>query len=98
MKWTPQGGCKEIADGFHHLAYLTVDSNGNILITEQGRNLVHRISPDGSYFLDTHKGGDVIFVDRKGIANIFIHGSGRGNVWKGGGEQVTSPGEKISEP
>ena len=136
MKWNPNGGCKEIADGFFDLAYLTVDPKGNILITEQGDNLVHRISPDGktrpviagngttddpidgkpateiglhevrgialrkdgSYFLCTHKGGDIIFVDSKGIANTFIHGSGRGNVWAGDGEPVTSPGEKISEP
>lgn len=136
MKWTPKGGCEEIADGLYDLAYLTVDAKGNILITEQGANKVHRISPDGktrkviagngttddpidgkptteiglhevrsialrrdsSYFLCTHKGGDVIFVDSKGIANTFIHGSGSGNVWEGDGEPVTTPGEKISEP
>jgi glucose/arabinose dehydrogenase len=105
-------------------------------VTEQGRHLVHRISPDGkkketiagngttsepingrpateiglhevrgvalrpdgSYFLCTHKGGDVIFVDSHGIANKLIDGEGRGNVHAGEGEAVSTPGDKISEP
>lgn len=136
MRWTPGGGSETVADGFRDLAYLAVDAKGDVIVTEQGRNQVHRISPDGkkretiagngsrdepvdgrpameiglfevrsialrpdgSYFLCTHKGGDVVFVDTKGIAHRFIHGNGKGNIHEGDGKSVTTPGEKISEP
>ena len=136
MKWTQEGGSVEIAGGMLDLAYMTVDPDGNIIVTEQGRNFVHRISPDGkkkktiagngttaepvngrpateiglfevrgialrpdgSFFVCTHKGGDIVFVDSKGIANKFIDGVGRGNVHAGDGEPVANPGDKISEP
>ena len=136
MKWTNEGGSVEIAGEMADLAYLDVDSKGNIIVTEQGANLVHRISPDGerketiagngskaepvsgrpateiglfevrgvalrpdgSFFLCTHKGGDVIFVDTKGIAHKFIDGRGSGNVRHGDGSPVDAPGDKISEP
>lgn len=54
--------------------------------------------PDGSYFLCTQKGGDVVFVDTGGIANVFIAGSRSGNIQAGDGLPPEIPGEKISEP
>ncbi|MDA0813790.1 MAG: hypothetical protein O3C21_15540 [Verrucomicrobia bacterium] len=36
-----------LAGGFLDLAYMDVAENGDIYITEQGRHLVHRLSPDG---------------------------------------------------
>ncbi|MEM7385680.1 MAG: hypothetical protein AAF514_12110 [Verrucomicrobiota bacterium] len=68
--------------------------------TEIGLHEVRGIAlrKDGSYFLCTHKGGDIVFVDTKGIAHVFIEGRGRGNVHDGDGQSVKVPGEKISEP
>lgn len=47
-RWTESDGkITVIAGGFRDLAYMDVAENGDIYITEQGRNLVHRLSPDG---------------------------------------------------
>ncbi|MGK0185112.1 MAG: hypothetical protein ACI9R3_000887 [Verrucomicrobiales bacterium] len=54
--------------------------------------------PDGSYFLCTQKGGDVVFVDSTGIATVFIAGSSSGNIQAGDGLPPETPGDKISEP
>ena len=53
---------------------------------------------DGSYFLCTKKGGDIVFVDRAGIATVLIRGNRSGNTHAGDGLPLESPGEKISEP
>jgi len=56
------------------------------------------ILPDGSYFLATHKGGDIWWVDLEGNAHLFIQGRGEDNVNTGDGLNRTTPGDKISEP
>lgn len=54
----------------------------------------------GGFFLCTHEGGDVWYVDRDGIIHLLITGEGRGNNVEGDGLPVSqgrfSP--KISEP
>ncbi|MCB1096411.1 MAG: hypothetical protein KDN22_12615 [Verrucomicrobiae bacterium] len=56
------------------------------------------LRPDGSFFLCTQKGGDVVFVDSRGIATALIRGTRSGNTHEGDGLPLESPGEKISEP
>lgn len=36
---------------------------------------------DGSYFLCSHKGGDVWFVDTQGVLHQYIQGSGKGDTY-----------------
>ena len=50
---------------------------------------------DGSYFLGTHRGSKVWFVDTRGIIHLFLDGV-RGSH-DGDGEPVDSPGFKVSE-
>jgi sugar lactone lactonase YvrE len=50
---------------------------------------------DGSYFLGTHRGSKVWFVDTRGIIHLFLDGS-RGSHG-GDGEPFRSPGFKVSE-
>ncbi|MDA8967503.1 hypothetical protein N9268_00165 [Akkermansiaceae bacterium] len=54
--------------------------------------------PDGSYFLATQKGGDIWWVDLDGNIQLFVSGSGSGNVKSGDGLVHNSAGDKISEP
>ena len=135
MKWTWGIGSKVYTDGLSSPGNLTVDPNGDLVVTDRGASLVYRVEedgtktviagngsddepengrpateigledvrgiafrPDGSYFVCTHKGGDVVFVDTNGIANIFIAGRGNKNVHAGDGEPPESPSDKISEP
>ena len=42
-------------------------------------------TPEGGYFLCTHKGGDVWYVDTAGIIHLFIQGRGTGNRNEGNG-------------
>lgn len=53
---------------------------------------------NGAYLLATHDGGDIWYVDAKGIIHLFIEGKGTGNLNEGDGKSVSAPGFKISEP
>ncbi|WP_028114588.1 hypothetical protein [Ferrimonas kyonanensis] len=53
--------------------------------------------PNGGYFLATHKGGQVWFVDPSGFIHLFVDG-GRDHQHGGDGRPFNQPGEKISEP
>ncbi|MDA0811100.1 MAG: hypothetical protein O3C21_01720 [Verrucomicrobia bacterium] len=68
--------------------------------TEVGLEEVRGIAfrSDGSFFVCTQKGGDVVFVDTNGLAHLFIAGTRSGNTRAGEGEPVTTPGDKIAEP
>jgi hypothetical protein len=52
---------------------------------------------DGSYFLATHHGSQVWYVDTDGIINLFVDGSPDASH-VGDGEPFNTPGLKISEP
>ena len=52
---------------------------------------------DGSYFLATHEGSQVWYVDVLGIAHIFLHGCKGDEYHSGDGENYKTPGCKISE-
>ena len=52
--------------------------------------------PRGGYFLATHKGDQVWYVDAEGTIHLFVDGDG-GDHHEGDGERH-APGEKISEP
>ena len=53
--------------------------------------------PKGGYFVVTHKGGQVWFVDYQGIIHLFLDG-GRRNQHSGDGKHFLMDGKKISEP
>ncbi len=52
---------------------------------------------DGSYYLATHHGSQVWYVDTDGIINLFVDGSPNASH-AGDGEPFDTPGFKISEP
>jgi hypothetical protein len=52
---------------------------------------------DGTYFLATHDGGQIWFVDGDNKIHLFIDGDDNG-AHSGDGELITVPGQKISEP
>jgi DNA-binding beta-propeller fold protein YncE len=56
-------------------------------------------TPDGGYFLCTHKGGDVWYVDTTGIIHLFVQGRGTGNRNEGNGlhPPITTL-DALSEP
>jgi len=54
-------------------------------------------NPDGSYFLATHRGGDIWFVDTDDMIHMLIEGDDN-HTHAGDGLPLTSPGLKISEP
>lgn len=53
--------------------------------------------PRGGFFVATHKGGQVWFVDPAGILHLFVDGDAD-DTHAGDGTLVTEPGKKISEP
>ena len=53
--------------------------------------------PEGGYFLATHDGGQVWFVDDDNIIHLLIDGDDDG-THAGDGLPLESPGRKISEP
>lgn len=53
--------------------------------------------PQGGYFLTTHKGGKVWYVDVDDKMHRFIHGD-KDDDHAGDGEHFDTPGKKISEP
>ena len=62
---------------------------------EQVRGVSFR--PDGSYFLCTHKGDQVWFIDTQGISHLLINGA-NGDVFAGDGSPAGSATPMISEP
>lgn len=79
---------------------LAADGTSGVKATDCALEEVRGIAflPNGAYFLATMKGGDIWYVDTQGIIHEFLSGRGKGNVYAGEGEPVTTPGEKISEP
>ena len=51
----------------------------------------------GGYFLATHQGGDIWYVDSDGVIHLFIEGDDE-HSHSGDGEDYDTPGLKISEP
>jgi hypothetical protein len=52
---------------------------------------------DNSYFLATHEGSQVWYVDTSGIAHIFVNGNKGNKNHSGDGENYRTAGYKISE-
>lgn len=52
---------------------------------------------DNSYFLATHEGSQVWYVDTSGIAHVFINGKEGDKNHSGDGENFRTPGNKVSE-
>lgn len=69
------------------------------LATEVGLNEVRGVwfHELGGYFLATHAGGDIWYVDTDGVIHLFIEGNDS-HAHSGDGEAYDTPGEKISEP
>jgi len=53
--------------------------------------------PSGGYFLCTHRGSDIWFVDTNGIVHLFISGLRNSDPFGGEGTLASSPGDKLSE-
>ncbi|MGC4086796.1 MAG: hypothetical protein QM756_02645 [Polyangiaceae bacterium] len=51
--------------------------------------------PSGAFFLATHAGSQVFYLDTYGLLHLFIDGAHDAHA--GDGEPVTSPGKKVSE-
>ena len=54
-------------------------------------------APNGAYFLGTHDGSQVWYVDTAGIVHLVLDGAKPSSTHGGDGEPVTSPGLKVSE-
>ncbi|MBS1123559.1 MAG: hypothetical protein H6Q90_5787 [Deltaproteobacteria bacterium] len=52
----------------------------------------------GGYFLATHKGGDIWYVDERGGIHLFIRGTGGDITHAGDGERFDTSGDKLAEP
>lgn len=55
------------------------------------------INPDGTYFLATHDGGQIWFVDSENTIHLAIDGDDD-HTHAGDGQDISVPGRKISEP
>lgn len=77
---------------------LTSGGGDGELALETGLNEVRGIwfLENGAYFLATHRGSQIWYVDTGGIIHLFLDGA-RGHVHSGDGEHFRTPGEKISE-
>lgn len=51
---------------------------------------------DGGFFVGTHEGNQVWYVDPQGIAHLFLDG-GDGHAHSGDGQYFRTPGKKVSE-
>ncbi len=69
------------------------------LATETGLDQVRGVwgHPEGGFFVCTHKGGQVWFVDAEGIIRRFVDGDTE-HTHAGDGAHFMTPGPKISEP
>ncbi|MEZ6116391.1 MAG: hypothetical protein R3C28_07445 [Pirellulaceae bacterium] len=54
--------------------------------------------PEGGYFLATHKGGQVWFVDEQDTIHLLVDGDTEHETHYGDGQPLSVPGRKISEP
>jgi hypothetical protein len=54
-------------------------------------------APNGGYFVATHEGGQVWYVDTDGYVHLVIDGDDE-HTHAGDGEDIQTPGKKISEP
>jgi len=54
-------------------------------------------APNGGYYLATHEGGQVWYVDTNGYIHLLIDGD-TSHTHAGDGEDLKTPGRKISEP
>jgi hypothetical protein len=52
---------------------------------------------DGSYFLATHAGSQIWYVDTAGVIHLFLDGKEGDEYHSGDGENFRTPGYKISE-
>jgi hypothetical protein len=52
---------------------------------------------DGSYFLATHSGSQIWYVDTQGMIHLFLDGKEGDEYHSGDGEHFRTPGYKISE-
>jgi hypothetical protein len=52
--------------------------------------------PTGGYFLGTHEGSQVLYVDPAGIIHVFVNGAIGAHA--GDGQWFYTPGYKVSEP
>ncbi len=55
------------------------------------------VLPDNTYFLGTHEGSQVWYVDEEGIAHIFINGKEGDQYHTGDGMNFRTSGYKLSE-
>jgi hypothetical protein len=53
---------------------------------------------DNSYFLATHQGSQVWYIDNSGVTHLFLDGQNGDGNHSGDGENYRTPGYKISEP
>jgi sugar lactone lactonase YvrE len=53
--------------------------------------------PSGGFFVGTHRGSDVWFIDTNGIAHLFIDGVRNSDPFGGEGTLASAPGIKLSE-
>ena len=53
--------------------------------------------PEGGYFLATHKGGQIWYIDLDGIGHLFVNGDSF-DTHTGDGEHYMDPSVRISEP
>ena len=49
----------------------------------------------GGWFIGTHAGSQVVFMDDQGITHLFLDGAP--NAHAGDGERFDTPGAKVSE-
>lgn len=54
--------------------------------------------PEGGYFLATHQGGQVWFVDDSDAIHLVVDGDDERTTHAGDGLPLDSPGRKVSEP
>lgn len=52
--------------------------------------------PDGGFFVGTHEGNQVWYVDPQGVSHLFLDG-GDGHAHSGDGQYFRTPGKKVSE-
>ncbi len=69
------------------------------LAVETGLEEVRGVAfaPSGGFFVCTHRGSDVWFVDSQGIIHLFINGVRNSNPLAGEGTVASSSGAKLSE-
>ena len=72
----------------------------DFLATETGLDGVRGVwfLDDNSYFVATHQGSQIWYIDTGGIIHLFLDGRNGDEYHSGDGEKFNTPGFKISEP